>query len=318
MIPSLRWTGVVTFLGVTGLLVSLTGCKGTVYIKRLDGKAPDVAHETAKVVIPVKQKVNTKDGAEMVWIPAGKFTMGSTNEQTDRELSRWPLAAQNTIGWILNTEKPQRIVTIDGYWMYRYEVTVAQFRKFCNATKRRMPGTGAAGSGWVDDHPMVMVNWQDAVDYAKWAGAFLPTEAQWEKAARGTDGRLYPWGNVWVASRCVNGVNAKQASSKPVGSNAFDVSPYGCMDMAGNVWEWCSDWYDPNYYKDAPSTNPKGSPSRVGFTIPGMESYIGARVLRGGSWNDKDTGVNFRCATRFVAVPTDREPSYGFRCAMIK
>ncbi len=227
-------------------------------------------------------RINPKDGAKMVWVPEGEFTMGGT---------------------VTADEKPQRTVYLDGYWMYKYEVTVAQYRKFCKATKRKMPEPPERGVVLIASHPMVYVTWQDAADYAKWAGVTLPTEAQWEKAARGTDGRTYPWGNDWDASKCASSAGTWLKSTKPIGSYPAGVSPYGCMDMAGNAWEWCADWYEPNYYKNAPSRNPKG-PTTTGYT----------RVLRGGSWRNADLDP-FRCAYRSNIDPSSRYRFYGFRCA---
>jgi len=174
-----------------------------------------------------KTKTNLKDGAKMIWIPAGEFLMGS-DENDD--------------------EKPPHMVNLDGYWIYKYEVTVAQYRKFCNETGSNMPE--APSWGWQDDHPIVHVSWDNATAYTQWAGVRLPTEAQWEKAARGTDGRAYPWGNEWDATKCANSVGQRLSSTKPIGSYPSDTSPYGALDMAGNVWEWCADWYDGNYYNN--------------------------------------------------------------------
>jgi len=140
------------------------------------------------------------------------------------------------------------MVNLDGYWIYKYEVTVAQYRKFCNETGSNMPE--APSWGWQDDHPIVHVSWDNATAYTQWAGVRLPTEAQWEKAARGTDGRAYPWGNEWDATKCANSVGQRLSSTKPIGSYPSDTSPYGALDMAGNVWEWCADWYDGNYYNN--------------------------------------------------------------------
>jgi formylglycine-generating enzyme required for sulfatase activity len=218
--------------------------------------------------------INPKDGAEMVWVPEGEFLMGS-------EVYR---------------ETPQRKVYLDGYWMYKYEVTVAQYEKFCSETGKLM--ATAPKWGWIDSHPIVNVSWNDAVDYAKWAGGSLPTEAQWEKAARGMDGREYPWGNQWDGSKCNNSGNGTQ----PVGSYAAGVSPYGCMDMAGNVMEWCSDWYGDHYYKSAPSRNPSG---------PADGSY---RVLRGGCWTYGDRYDHSRCACRYsFNEPSNTDIYDGFR-----
>ena len=233
-------------------------------------------------------KVNPKDGAVMVYVPAGAFTMGT-------DLSDIPEALQ---GGFKNA--PKHMVTLSGYWIYKNDVTVAEYKAFCQATGRAMPE--APIWGWKANHPMENVTWADASAYAQWAGVSLPTEAQWEKAARGTDGRAYPWGNKWDASRCANSAGSNHLSStKPSGSYPSGASPYGCLDMAGNVWQWCADWYDENHYNSAPSTNPTGPASGA------------ARVLRGGSWNFINPDY-FRAAYRGRLNPTYRFFSNGFRC----
>lgn len=226
-----------------------------------------------------KTKLNPKDLAEMVWVSAGEFIMGSGNQ--------YP-----------SDENPQRTVYLNGYWVYKNEVTVAQYKAFCQATTRLMPT--APTWGWQDTHPMVNVTWQEAVDYGSWAGVSLPTEAQWEKAARGIDGRLFPWGNTWDQSKC-NNYNSWGISTKPIGSYPSGVSPYGCLDMAGNVWEWCTDWYGSTYYQSTSSINPVG---------PASGTY---RVIRGGSWFNGNSS-DFRCATRNYIGPTSRYDDRGFRC----
>jgi len=185
------------------------------------------------------------------------------------------------------------------------DVTVAQFRKFCTATGREMPALSPWLKGLPDYHPVENVTWDDAKAYADWAHAALPTEAQWEKAARGTDGRLFPWGNKWDAAKCCNGVGKNRAwHTSPVASYPSGASPYGCLDMAGNVWQWCADCYDRNYYQHSPSRNPTGPK-------PGNE-----RVLRGGSWDYSHP--SFFCTTsRFSAATKFRSSNYngiGFRC----
>ena len=270
-------------VGVAGIGICLTGCAVNEQAVAPESTPAEVQDDTAPAPKRVEAGINPKDGAEMVWVPAGEFLMGSTDDEGVRD------------------ERPQRKVYLDGYWMYKTEVTVAQYRKFCEATNREMPE--APEWGWKEDHPVVNVSWHDAVDYAKWAGASLPTEAQWEKAARGTDGRVFPWGNEWDAGACANSVSWSLKGTKPVGSCPAGASPYGCVDMAGNAWEWCADWYDEAYYgNEAPSRNPPG-PASGGY-----------RVLRGGSWNCGDRGP-FRCANRLLYRPCRRDDFGGFRCS---
>ncbi|HOF89850.1 MAG TPA: SUMF1/EgtB/PvdO family nonheme iron enzyme [Armatimonadota bacterium] len=164
-----------------------------------------------------------------------------------------------------------------------FPVTVGQYRVFCKATRRSMPP--APSWGWQEDHPIVNVTWHDAAAFAEWADLALPTEEEWEKAARGTDGRVYPWGNKWDASKCRNSVRQSAGQTAPVGRYPAGASPYGVMDMAGNVWEWCDSWYSVN----------------------------STRVLRGGSWGSHDP-VNLRATCRNGHDPTFRFHFYGFRC----
>ena len=225
--------------------------------------------------------VNAKDGAEMILIPAGEFLMGSQKGQGN------------------DNERPQHRVYLDAYYISNYEVTNEQFAQF-------MRGTGYdAGGDWKkyakagkEKHPVVCVNWDDAMAYCRWAGGTLPTEAQWEKAARGNDDRQYPWGDSWEAGRCKNNSSGTTA----VGSYPGGASPYGLQDMAGNIWEWCSDWFGDKYYGSSPSRNPEGPRSGV------------SRVVRGGS-----RGIachnSFRCANRYGDLPDFRNSYCGFRFA---
>jgi formylglycine-generating enzyme required for sulfatase activity len=237
-------------------------------------KSADVSAGTA----PVLEKINPKDGAAMVYVPAGEFLMGSK----EGEGCDW--------------ERPQRKVTLDGFYIYKYDVTVAQYRQFCAETKRAMPPE--PNWKWQDNHPIVNVTWHDAAAYATWAGVKLPTEAQWEKAARGTDARVYSWGNRWAENTSIHSAG----KTAPVGSCPAGTSPYGAFDLVGNVWQWCADWYDADYYATAPLVNPPGP--ATGTT----------RVLRGGSW-----GFNmpeyFRASYRNRCTPECKYPDYGFRCA---
>jgi formylglycine-generating enzyme required for sulfatase activity len=236
--------------------------------------------------------VNEIDGAELVWIPAGNFLRGSPD----------------SVGG--SDERPQREIGLDGYWMYKHPVTLAQYEKFCTATGTEFKPTWGQGMhaepGGEDGAYAVQVNWYEAADYAKWAGASLPTEAQWEKAARGTDGREYPWGNEWAPAKCVSMEETLYRFSPgfgPVGSTPQGAGPYGVEDMAGNVWEWVADWYAHEYYEAAPARNPTG---------PETGSH---KVLRGGcSLYDERFS---RTAARMVMPPhVDNWTATGFRCAV--
>lgn len=233
----------------------------------------------AKTALPnVPPKANRVDGSLMITIPAGQFTMGS--KYGDLE------------------EQPVHKVYLDSYEIGKYEVTVKQYRAFCEATGRQMPK--APTWGWKDNHPIVNVTWADADAYCKWAGGRLPTEAEWEKAARGTDARVYPWGNKWDRNKCANGVLGL-TSTVPIGNYPKGASPYGCMDMAGNAWEWCADWYGEDYYRMSPSRNPKGP---AGGEYP---------VLRGGCWYSHMQGT--RTTYRGSFFPSGSWYSGGFRLA---
>jgi formylglycine-generating enzyme required for sulfatase activity len=254
------------------------------------------------------ESINPKDGAAMVWVPAGTFRMGSgLREDLRAAAGRRDWREMRDVVWSRlrgeedSDEVPSRAVYLDGYWLYKHEVTGAQYRQFCASTGRHMPEEPPWG--WQDNHPIVNVDWHDAAAYAAWAGASLPTEAQWEKAARGTDGRIYPWGNVWDGARCCNSVDGSAASSSFVGSFPAGASPYGAQDMAGNVWEWCADWYDGEYYRHAPRRNPTG-------LVTGT-----ARVLRGGSWINNNPDY-VRTAFRGGGFPGGGRSFRGFRCVL--
>ena len=226
-----------------------------------------------------------KDSSETVRIPAGSFVMGSGSGDDD--------------------EKPMHSVTLSEYYIDKYEVTNRQYRRFCDSIGRGYPDDPKF-SGMPDyfitcpDHPVVNVSWNDAKAYCDWAGKRLPTEAEWEKAARGTDGRKYPWGNEEPdATRCNFGINVGHTTEHGAYSNG--ASPYGCMDMAGNVWEWCNDWYDSGYYSKGVNSNPQGPSSGS------------SRVFRGGSWISN--ADRLRCAYRNRDEPAYRNDNLGFRCA---
>ncbi len=230
-----------------------------------------------------------KIGIEMVRVPAGEFLMGSDKR---KDPDAW------------NEERPQHKVTLGEYWIGKYPVTNAQFAAFVTATGHRAPGHWAESQPPADKlkHPVVQVSWDDATAFCQWAGCRLPTEAQWEKAARGTDGRIYPWGDAAPdKTRCNYGLNVNDTT--PVGqySPAGD-SPFGCADMAGNVWEWCADWHDEEYYASSPAREPTGPASG------------GHRVRRGGSYFDKAWIA--RSAFRYFYRPYYRHINIGFRVSV--
>jgi formylglycine-generating enzyme required for sulfatase activity len=225
---------------------------------------------------------------DMVIIPAGPFIRGTTIGGFD--------------------EQPQRTIFLDTFSIDRHEVTNHQYQQFVLATGHRKaapPARYAKGLGKMrgTNQPVVYVSWDDAMDYCRWKGKRLPTEAEWEKAMRGTDGRLWPWGN----GEMPNGANWARVQdghelSARVGSFETDKSPYGVMDGAGNVMEWMADWYDEGYYKESLVRNP-----------PSPEHGI-YRVLRGGSYTT--TGADLRVTSRSKMVPDYRDETIGFRCAI--
>ncbi|MEW6544593.1 MAG: SUMF1/EgtB/PvdO family nonheme iron enzyme [Nitrospirota bacterium] len=226
-----------------------------------------------------------KDGAPMVLIPAGEFTMGSAE---------------------LAGAAPVHRVYLDSFHLDRHEVTVGRYITFLESTGRQPPRHFDEINLARDKHrPIVGVSWLSADAYCRWVGKRLPTEAEWEKAARGTDGRLYPWGNEPPTDQYGLFGKARWIGYEtlaPVGSFASGRSPYGVYDLAGNVWEWVADWYDKDYYARSPRKNPTG-PEK------GEE-----KVYRGGGWNYE--GFLAQAALRNRDDPDTQLNTLGFRCAM--
>ena len=239
--------------------------------------------ETLSFTLTRNSKICPKDGTKMLYIPAGTFMMGSNDDNDD--------------------EKPVHEVYTDAFYMDEHEVTVGQYSKFIKATGHKAWSYVSEYSP-TDKHPIIYVSWNDAQAYCKWAGKRLPTEAEWEKAARGgLVGKKYPWGNRASQDNAnYYGTDGRDRwkHNAPVGS--FPPNRYGLYDMAGNVFEWCSDWYSSNYYSNSTRENPYG-PS-TGET----------RVLRGGSWNHDDSSM--RAAYRNYYAPTSRHYYNGFRCCV--
>ena len=261
-----------------------------------------IAMESRQIDLP--KTIVGKDGAEMVLIPAGEFEMGTDPSEVP-QLVQWAKKWYSDIssGFLFADEVPRHTVYLDAFYMDRYEVTNALYKKFMDATGHKAPAYWGAPPFNAPDQPVVSVSWDDAKAYAEWAGKRLPTEAQWEKAARGgLAGKRFPWGDSDPdGSQCNfadKSVDDGHQSTAPVGS--FIPNGYGLYDMAGNVWEWCADWYDSGYYANSPSRNPTG---------PGSGT---PRVLRGGSWNFHSYGL--RIAYRYFMDPTTTFDYTGFRC----
>ena len=285
---------------------------------------------TATLGLGIGSRIRGQDGMTLLYVPEGEFLRGSKEDDPN-----------NSDG----NEDPQRLIYLDAFWIDETEVTNEMFSRFVNETGHQTGaeknGTGLVsvdtgngdgsreqieGADWrhpngpesnMNDlllYPVVQVNWYDAKAYCEWAGRRLPTEAEWEKAARGTEGEIYPWGNEDVAGNNVNScdqncfwnraddlIDDGYAKSAPVGTYPNGASPYGALDMAGNVWEWTADWYDTDYYDNAPDHNPQGPES-------GTE-----RVVRGGSWDNRSRKL--RAALRIRDDMPSYGDAYGFRCA---
>jgi eukaryotic-like serine/threonine-protein kinase len=235
--------------------------------------------------------VSERDGMMQLYVPAGDFLMGAAD--ADNEAA--------------NDERPQHTVYLDGYWIDQTGVTNAMYAQ-CVKTGRCQPPSETSSASRNDyyinpqyaPYPVIYVSWDDAKAYCEWAGRRLPTEAEWEKAARGTDGRIYPWGNQTPGQTLLN-FNQLTGDTTAVGYFPAGGSPYGALDMAGNVWQWTADWYSDTYYASSPDRNPTGANSG---------QY---RVLRGGAWNSE--GVLIRATYRTKLRPYSRSETSGFRCA---
>ena len=231
--------------------------------------------------------VSKKDGMILVFVPAGEFTMGSDSGEQD--------------------EMPAHTVSLDAFWIDQTEVTNAMYAKCVADGAACVPPSAERsdkrdnyyGISEFDNYPVVYVNWDQAKVYCLWAERRLPTEAEWEKAARGTDGRIYPWGNESPNANFLN-YKAVVGDVTEGGKYPSGASIYGAYDMAGNVLEWVNDWYGETYYKDSPASNPLG---------PDIDVF---RVYRGGSWNSDSNSV--RSAYRYGSGPSGTSDELGFRC----
>lgn len=231
-----------------------------------------------------------RDQVPMAVVPSGPFLMGSA-EGTGRA-----------------DEYPQRRVQVDAFAIDQVEVTNVRYLQYIRETGRKEPpnpynGRPLSQEPGIADRPVVQVTWHDAVDYCRWASKRLPTEAEWEKAARGTDGRVFPWGNDPLTNRVVNYNHNWQGRNTlwPVGSHPQTGSPYNVLDMVGNVREWVQDWYRSDYYRLQENDNPQGPDDGI------------LKVIKGGSWHSFVSDI--RAAARGKGGFALKTDGIGFRCA---
>jgi formylglycine-generating enzyme required for sulfatase activity len=235
-----------------------------------------VARPSARPVPAPAEWTNPADGSRLIRVPAGRFRMGSGDGRDD--------------------EQPVHEVSLGSYSIGKHAVTWGQYRRFCQETGRAEPPD--PGFAHETSHPVVNVSWDDAAAYCGWAGLRLPTEAEWEYAARGADGRSYPWGNQPPDETLAN-FDSRHGGTRSVGSYPMGASPVGCLDLAGNVWEWTADWYGP--YEAVASADPRGPETGC------------RRVLRGGGWCYD--GSFLRASLREALDPSARIFEFGFRVA---
>ncbi|MCU0486126.1 MAG: SUMF1/EgtB/PvdO family nonheme iron enzyme [Anaerolineales bacterium] len=260
--------------------------------------------ETASV-LPVKKSINGQDGAILIEVPAGEFWMGLTEIQANVLSGLCP-----SCDAAIQSAMPVRQVVVSGFWIYQTEVTNAMYRR-CEIDEACSP-PGSLGSAAqnkyyrnldFNHYPVLQVTWEDAEAYCRWAGGRLPYEAEWEKAARGGEARLFPWGNSVSAEKMANTDNILGDTAQ-VGSYLQDQSPYGVLDMAGNVSEWVYDWYAADTYTTSQNADPTGPTS----------SPLDLKVVRGASW--ADAGVRASSALRGYLDPDKASYTLGFRCAI--
>lgn len=273
----------------------------------------------------------TQDG--MVEIPAGSFLRGSTDKDIDTFVAMCDEVQAGCLRDNFLDEQPQRSITLSTFWIDQFEVTNQQFLTFMqeqsNYTQTTAERVGYSDV-WIDadrqfdkvdgadwqhpegpastivnrmEHPVVHVSWQDATQYCRWAGKRLPTEAEWEKAARGPDGWRFPWGNEWDETR-INVVPLTEVArgTEAVTHSPRGVSVYGARNMLGNVFEWVDDWYDPAFYATSPATDPFQS-----------DETRGDRIIRGGGWATRAGFLH--TGWRRIVTPDTTSNTTGFRCA---
>lgn len=257
---------------------------GTLTIEKiqLDLAAFDIGRHSS--VIPVDIRTSALDGMAQVYVPEGEFWMGKGEVRK-------------------NADSPRHIVYLDAFWMDKYEVSNSMYLKCLQAGRcSKMVSDNTTYQNWIyRDHPVTYVTWEQARAYCQWAGRRLPTEAEWEKAARGTNGHIYPWGGEAPNARLANFEGSMIHEAVSVYRYPLGASPYGVLNMSGNVREWVADWYAEDYYLVMPYANPTGAET-------GIE-----RSLRSSSYNEDK--IEIAVTTRLRHEPQSAGLSRGFRCA---
>lgn len=282
----LLWAGIIVFITL-GALTTFPYLKAAFSSVLVVTHLPPPTEFYASTATPFPDEIVDDKGVPMALVPEGKFTMGSENGQVE--------------------EKPVHQVFLDAYYIDKYEVTNALYKACVNAGRCNAPKDASRYNDLnYAEHPVVYVNWNMANTYCEWRGARLPTEAEWEKSARGLNGRTYPWGEGINATYANYGFNVGDTTL--VGSYESGKSPYGVYDMTGNVGEWVMDWYGETYYQSSPSSNPLGPDSGQ------------LRVLRGGAWGHWGKLFQYavdglRSAYRTGLVPSSTNKYLGFRCS---
>jgi formylglycine-generating enzyme required for sulfatase activity len=299
-------------------------------------------------------QVSPMDGMVMNYVPAGPFGMGSTYEHADGDCREYTRKLSNYDcyqDWFSN-ELPFRTVELDAYWIDQTEVTNSMYALCVQAGACQPPGhtNSATRNSYYDDpeykdFPVIYTSWFDAEDYCTWAGRRLPSEAEWEKAARGTTEQVYPWGDM-PADETLLSFNIRDSDTNAVGKFPLAASPFGALDMAGNVWEWVVDWYQDDYYAQSPIANPQGPPSGDNRVIRGgsfhnndgivgktsivkrvdMCAYHDFKTCRRLKWQERyikgtftvypGAEITARTAFRFWSNPSEGVSFIGFRCAL--
>lgn len=240
---------------------------------------------------PGQKWASPVDNMVLVCVPAGEFLIGASDMDVNSQ----------------SNEKPQHKVVLSAYWIDQTEVTNSQYQRCVQAGKCNNPFESSSnnqpayfGNSQFANYPVIHITWEYAKAYCAWAGRRMPSEAEWEKAARGPSGAIYPWGNLAPNESLANYYQGKIKDTSPVGAFPKGASPYGALDMAGNVMEWMADWYSETYYQSSPLSNPIG---------PSSGQY---RAVRGGALN---YGPEFvRVSSRLYYLPIARLGYVGFRC----